>query len=38
MLLALIVMATITIGLLFSGWLTPAPIKAQNGGSDTVLW
>jgi hypothetical protein len=29
MLLALIVMATFTIGLLFSGWLTPTPGKAQ---------
>jgi hypothetical protein len=29
MLLALIVMATFTIGLLFSGWLTPMPGKAQ---------
>ena len=34
MLLALIVMATITIGLLFSGWLAPVPIKAQNNDSD----
>ena len=33
MLLALLIMATITIGLLFSGWLTPTPTKAQNGGS-----
>jgi len=32
MLLALIVMATITLGLLFSGWLTPAPGRAQQGG------
>jgi hypothetical protein len=29
MLLALIVMATFTLGLLFSGWLTPTPGKAQ---------
>jgi hypothetical protein len=34
MFLALIVMATITIGLLFSGWLTPAPVKAQNGSGN----
>jgi hypothetical protein len=34
MLLTLIIMATITIGLLFSGWLTPAPTKAQNGGGN----
>jgi hypothetical protein len=34
MLLALIVMATITIGLLFSGWLTPAPTKAQPNQPD----
>jgi hypothetical protein len=34
MLLALIIMPTITIGLLFSGWLAPVPIKAQNGGSN----
>jgi len=32
MLLALIVMATITLGLLFSGWLTPTPGRAQQGG------
>ncbi len=30
MLLALIVMATFTLGLLFSGWLTPTPGKAQQ--------
>jgi hypothetical protein len=29
MLLVIIVMATLTLGLLFSGWLTPMPIKAQ---------
>ncbi len=34
MLLALIIMATITIGLLFSGWLTPAPIKADTSDPD----
>jgi hypothetical protein len=34
MLLALIIMATITIGLLFSGWFTPAPSKAQPGQPD----
>ena len=35
MLLALIVMATFTFGLLFSGWLTPTPGKAQgNGGGN----
>src|ERR1035437_10008910 len=31
MLLVIIVMATLTIGLLFSGWLTPTPGKAQQG-------
>ena len=30
MLLALIVMATFTLGLLFSGWLTPTPGRAQQ--------
>lgn len=30
-LLALFVMATLTLGLLFSGWLTPTPGKAQQG-------
>ena len=34
MLLALIVMATLTFGLLFSGWFTPTPGKAQNGGGN----
>ncbi len=34
MLLALLIMATITIGLLFSGWLTPAPIKADTSDPD----
>ncbi len=34
MLLALLIMATITIGLLFSGWLAPVPIKAQTSGPD----
>ena len=29
MLLAILVMATLTLGLLFSGWLTPTPSKAQ---------
>jgi hypothetical protein len=33
MLLALI-MATITIGLLFSGWLAPTPGRAQTGGGN----
>ena len=32
-LLALI-MATLTLGLLFSGWLTPTPVKAQNGSQN----
>ncbi len=35
MLLALIVMATLTLGLLFSGWLTPTPAKAQSGAADS---
>ena len=34
MLLALIIMATLTLGLLFSGWLTPTPGKAQTGGGN----
>jgi len=34
MLLALIVMATLTLGLLFSGWLTPTPGKAQPNQSN----
>jgi hypothetical protein len=33
-LLALIIMATVTIGLLLSGWLTPAPGRAQPGQPD----
>jgi hypothetical protein len=33
-LLGLIIMATITIGLLFSGWLAPTPGRAQNGGGN----
>jgi len=31
MLLALIIMATLAFGILFSGWLTPARVKAQEG-------
>jgi hypothetical protein len=34
MLLAFLVMATLTLGLLFSGWLTPTPGKAQNGSQN----
>jgi hypothetical protein len=34
MLLAILVMATLTLGLLFSGWLTPTPGKAQNGSQN----
>ncbi len=34
MLLALIVMATVTLGLLFSGWLTPTPGRAQPSQPD----
>ncbi len=34
MLLALIVMATLTLGLLFSGWLTPTPGRAQQGAAE----
>ena len=34
MLLALIVMATLTLGLLFSGWFTPTPGRAQQGGGN----
>ena len=33
-LLALIIMATVTIGLLLSGWFTPAPGRAQPGQSN----
>ncbi len=32
MLLALIIVATFMLGLIFSGWFTPTPSKAQNGG------
>ena len=32
MLLAILVMATLTLGLLFSGWLTPTPSQAQGAG------
>ena len=32
MLLAILAMATLTLGLLFSGWLTPTPGKAQGTG------
>ena len=34
MLLVIIVMATLTLGLLFSGWFTPTPGRAQSGGGD----
>jgi hypothetical protein len=34
MLLAIIVMATFTLGLLFTGWLTPTPVKAQSSGGN----
>ena len=34
MLLAIIVMATFTLGLLFSGWLTPTPGRAQSGNGN----
>jgi hypothetical protein len=34
MLLALIIMATIATGMLFSGWLAPAPVRAQPGQPD----
>lgn len=29
---AFLVMATLTLGLMFSGWLTPTPIQAQGQG------
>jgi len=32
MLLALILMATLVLGIVFSGWLTPTPGRAQQGG------
>jgi hypothetical protein len=34
MLLALIVMATVAFGLVFTGWLTPTPGKAQTGADN----
>ena len=34
MLLALIVMATLVLGIVFSGWLTPTRVKAQQGGGN----
>jgi len=34
MLLALIVMATLALGIVFSGWLTPTRLKAQQGGGN----
>jgi hypothetical protein len=34
MLLALIIMATVTLGIIFSGWLTPSPMRAQGTGGD----
>jgi hypothetical protein len=37
MLLALIVMATVTLGLLISGWLTPAPLRAQGTGGQNPV-
>jgi hypothetical protein len=34
MLLAILVMATFTLGLLFSGWFTPTAVRAQTGGGN----
>jgi len=33
--LLVLIMATLTLGLLFSGWLTPTPGKAQAGGGNS---